>query len=179
MEMHCTRNDASFDISLKILNSNTNDRRDKANDALIHALFNDTRFTDKDFRLNAITHISLGIQSLINNDCNVFTNAFLYLKWATGIDPELIKNYQALHKTMKHMVDRGVVTKNQKGHLSFLKFAVSWVEYFSKIIGNSQRHELDHPSSSALIRTVKYSFQETGIFLLTSAVRIANWILER
>jgi hypothetical protein len=135
-------------------------RRSKTDSSLMRAI--QEQFARKNVELQNMQRTFLGLQSINSMDCNVFTAAFLYLKWKTGLDPQEIKNQQRLYENMQMLVDRSAVYNGQKER-SFLSQATQFYEHLNKQLGIWHRAELDQRLSNPVIRSMKlYAYESMG-----------------
>jgi hypothetical protein len=134
------------------------------------------QFARKNVELQNMQRTFLGLQSINSMDCNVFTAAFLYLKWKTGLDPQEIKNQQRLYENMQMLVDRSAVYNGQTQESSFLSQATQFYEHLNKQLGIWHRAELDQRLSNPVIRSMKlYAYESMG-WCLGLAAHTVSWV---
>jgi hypothetical protein len=151
--------------------------RSKANLAIMHAL--QQQFAKKAIILQSMQRIFLGLQSINSTDCNVFTAAFLYLKWKTELDPQEVKNERRLYEVMQLLVERRAVYKGQK-RKKIVGKAKKFYEYLNKQLGIWHREALDQQPSNLLNRTlqqIKINTYELMGFCVGLPANIINWSL--
>ena len=148
-------------------------RRSKTDSSLMRAI--QEQFVKKDVVLGKMQRTFLGLQSIYNKDCNVFTAAFLYLKWTTGLDPQEIKNQQRLYENMQMLVDRSAVYNGQKER-SFLGKLNQFYGHLIEQLGKWHRAELNQRFSHPLIRSMKlYAYESMG-WCLGLAAHTVSWV---
>ena len=183
MEILCKKENNAIKATIKIIESGKNLRSHclKANRKL-RKIFSGHRFKEKNITLHEIKHLSLFLQSQLNFDCDLFTNAFLYLKCQTGIAPEDIRNYYLLHKTMQFMVDKGVVYRPLNiPETNFYRAVPTTTQrvYINMIkkMGDYQRHELNNASGPLMYFIKQSVFSFFGNKLIELVSRDLDFIM--
>ena len=172
MEMFCSKERGVVTASINTFDSEISTierrmRRSKTDSSLMRAI--QEQFVKKDVVLGKMQRTFLGLQSINSLDCNVFTAAFLHLKWAHGIDPKDIKNEKLLHRAMRNMIEKGVVFKSKsKTPL------VSVYELLNRSIGTWYCAELDRKTNT-ISKFLKLSaYRAMGSFL-GSLAHVIDW----
>lgn len=178
MEMQCTKNkDESINVKLKAVDSLSRSIT-HAKGRKIRDLFADQAFAERRIFLRGISHVTLGIQSCISFDCNVFSMAFLYIKATTDIDPEEVRNHKVLSDTMQLMVTSGTVKRAPTSFFDVLGHTTNLICYISKKIEAMEGYERAHPSILPL-RFFKLGLCKGTTFAMKSTVSIADFVLSR
>lgn len=126
------------------------------------------QFSTKSINLQSVRRIFLGVQSINSLDCNVFTAAFLHLKWTHGIDPNDIKNEKLLYRAMRNMMEKGVVKSKSTNPL------VSVYQFLNRSIGTWYCAELDRKTNT-ISKFLKLSaYRAMGSFL-GSLAHFIDW----
>jgi hypothetical protein len=127
------------------------------------------QFLKKNISLEAMNRDFLSIQGINSLDCNVFTAAFLHLKWTHGIDPKDVKNEKLLYRAMRNMMEKGVVFKSKSKNP-----LVSVYEFLNRSIGTWYCAELDRKTNT-ISKSLKLSaYRAMGSFL-GSLAHVIDW----
>ncbi len=153
LKLECRRSGADINVSFNIFDSLKNRDRSKDDEKIARCFTMGGSFNwFKKFRIqlspiDPINYHTLGVQSCIGSDCNVFVNAFLVINWLKDIDPRGITDYRLLHKVMQKMIDLEIVfNRTNDAPRDLFGSIMGLIERTSKYMGALQRYELDHPS---------------------------------